>query len=68
MTKKYSETDLRTWSTQQLKKRATGLHCSIYQTECFSSHDMVELAAVEAELKRRGYEFEESKVLSIVKA
>lgn len=64
---KYNENNLETWTIRQLKARATSLHGAIYQTECFSSHDMVELQAIEAELNRRGYSFEESKTLSIVK-
>ena len=65
---KRNENDLSTWNVRQLRARAISLHASIYQLECFSSHDMVELMAVEAELERRGYECNESKVLSIQKA
>ncbi len=43
---KRSETDLRTWSTRELKKRAVSLHGIIYQLECYATHDMVELDAV----------------------
>ena len=64
---KFSETNLATWTLDQLKKRAIGLHSAIYQTECFGSQDMLELDAIEAELNHRGYEFQESKTLSIVK-
>jgi hypothetical protein len=63
-----NENNLKTWTVRQLKARATGLHGAIYQTECFGTHDMLELAAVEAELNSRGYEFSESKILSIRKA
>ena len=68
MSKKRSETDLTTWTTNELKKHAVSLYGAIYQTGCYGAHDMVELMAVESELERRGYEFQESKSLSIVKA
>ena len=65
---KHNENKLSTWTVRQLKSQALSLHQIIYQLDCFGSHDMVELDAVEAELNRRGYEFAESKVLSIQKA
>jgi hypothetical protein len=56
------------WTTQKLKKTAESLHSSIYQSECFSSHDLLEYEAVSAELERRGYEIHETKTLDIRKA
>lgn len=62
-----SETDLTKWTVRKLKQRAVGLYSSIYQSECFSSHDIRDLEAIEAELNSRGYVFNETKNLSIDK-
>lgn len=67
MCKSFNETDLKTWTTIKLKKRAMSLYSAIYHTECFSSHDVNDFMAIESELESRGYEFKESKTLSIVK-
>lgn len=66
--KESSETDLTTWSTVKLKKVAMGLYDAIYQVECFSTGDLLELQAIQNELSSRGYTFNESKSLSIEKA
>jgi hypothetical protein len=68
MKKKFNEYNLSTWSTQKLKKHAMGLWSAIYQADCFGSHDLLELQAVENELSVRGYQFQESKTLSIVRS
>ena len=59
--------DLTTWPVKKLQSLATSLHSSIYQVECFSSHDLLDYEAVKAELESRGYELQESKSLSITK-
>jgi hypothetical protein len=59
--------DLTTWPVRKLQSLATSLHSSIYQTECFSSHDLRDYEAVKTELESRGFEFQESKSLSITK-
>jgi hypothetical protein len=64
---KRSETDLKTWTAPELKKRAVALHSAIYQSECFASHDLLEYDAVKAELESRGYECIETGSFSIVK-
>jgi hypothetical protein len=65
MKPKRSETDLKTWTTRELKKRAQELFSAI-QTEAVP-HDLRELEAVEAELNSRGYLCMEKRTLSIVK-
>lgn len=65
---KYDPNNLSTWTAKQLKDRAKACYCAVYQIDCFSSHDLLELEAVQAELEKRGYEFQESKTLDIVKA
>jgi hypothetical protein len=66
MKTKRSETDLTTWPTRELKRRALGLYDSS-QTDGCPVHDLLEYQAVEAELGRRGYKFQVSTILSIVK-
>jgi len=64
---KFDKHNLATWTDKQLKACAQGLWCSIYQSECYGTHDLMELDAVQAELEKRGFEFREVKSLSIVK-
>jgi len=61
------ETDLTTWPVKKLKAQAISLHSSIYQAECSSCGDILDYDAVRAELESRGYEFQESRSLSITK-
>ena len=63
---KRSETNLGTWTARKLKREAVALHGLIFNLETFGIRDLLEYQAIEAELNRRGYEFEESKLLSIV--
>lgn len=65
---KYDPNNLATWTVKQLKDRALSCWSAVYQLDCFSSHDLLELEAVQAELEKRGYECQESKTLDIVKA
>jgi hypothetical protein len=68
--KKYNNKSehLEHWTTQKLKKTATGAFCSIFQLDCFSTHDLLLYDACAAELEKRGYSISENKSLSITKA
>jgi hypothetical protein len=59
--------NLTTWPVKKLKTLALSLHSSIYQTKCFSSHDLRDYEAVKAELEAREFEFQEGRTLSIMK-
>lgn len=55
------------WTTAKLKKTATSLYGSIYQAECFSSHDIHDYEAVVSELGDRGYEVHIQKAITFKK-
>lgn len=64
---KVDENNLATWPVRKLKARAIGLYSAIYQAECFSSGDLRDYDAIKFELQNRGYDFEETRSLSITK-
>ncbi len=44
------------WDTRKLKKIAKECYCAIYETECYSRKDLMELDGILNELKKRGIE------------
>ena len=46
-------------SDEELIERFESLYQTIYIVECFGSKDVQELIEVEAELRKRGYTFQE---------
>ena len=46
-------------SDEELKRRFISLWQSVYEFECFGSHDLIELEVIAQELERRGYEITE---------
>ncbi|WP_309492707.1 hypothetical protein [Candidatus Hecatella orcuttiae] len=45
---------------EELKSRYLSLYEAVFVVECFGSHDVYELMALEDELARRGYRVRES--------
>jgi hypothetical protein len=48
-------------SDEELKRRLISLWQSIYELECYGSHDLIELEVIAQELERRGYEVTETR-------
>jgi hypothetical protein len=46
-------------SDEELKRRFISLWQSVYEFECYGSHDLIELEVIAQELERRGYEITE---------
>ena len=58
---------IKDWTTQKLIKEAKSLHGSIYVVECYGLPDLNLYENIEDELNSRGYEFTETRTLSITK-
>jgi hypothetical protein len=69
MSKKYNNKSnlVQLWTTAQLKRTVKSLHCSIYQAECFSAHDLRDYDACVQELQSRGYRITSAETLEIFK-
>lgn len=55
------------WSTEKLKEEGQALWQSIYIVDCFGVKDMILLNMIEKELYHRGYKFQETTQLEIIK-
>jgi hypothetical protein len=60
--------ELEKLSDRELKRRFISLWQSVYEFECYSVHDLIELEATAQELERRGYEITEVRKPKIQKA
>jgi len=58
---------LKDWTSKELIDRAQGLHCSIFQSECYGSKDLLLYDMIVGILAARGYELVENKSISFVK-
>jgi hypothetical protein len=60
--------ELEKLSDRELKRRFISLWQSVYEFECYSVHDLIELETTAQELERRGYEITEVRKPKIQKA
>ena len=69
MKKKYDNDSkcIKDWTTQKLIKNAKALHGSIFIVECSGVSDLNLYENIEDELNARGYQFNETRILSITK-